>query len=382
LTVTTDEIVRRSKFDPLESLVSAASRPKVNDLERASEILLTAVKNSLHESPKPKLLALSGGIDSRLIAAAMLHIGERPVCYTLGESNESDVIIANALTHSAGLDWQQFDSVKIENFVNEKSKLKEIVKSFAEYSLNSTSLSASMRRLPILAYSDTHHLIDGGFGEIFRSRYLLKLRYLNLIKSVDSNDIMRHLLVSRHTTDVQFKTRIDQQIRTIWNKTTKLSLADRLDIFSIATRLRHFGGPEHRRLNSFIDSSMPFASDYLLQNMFEIHPRLRSSKRFISFCIQKWYPKWGGIPFTKFGHSQHLYAPDIFAKIKKSLLPSNSKSASYRNEIFSLFNDEFDGLWRRHGDFGIFRPKSTANPKQLEDIDYPMEWLTLALAVE
>ena len=198
LTITRENIGIESLFDPVELLVKACLRPKTTDFKRASEILLSAVRNCLDKSQKPMLLALSGGIDSRLIAAAMLYLGSKPTCYTLGESHESDVAVARSLAKEANLDWHQYDSAKTNDLVSCHPDVKRYVTHFAEYSLNSTSLSAAIRRLPLLEYASSYQMIDGGFGEIFRSRYLIKLRLINVIKSIESADIISNLLVKGH----------------------------------------------------------------------------------------------------------------------------------------------------------------------------------------
>lgn len=292
------------------------------------------------------------------------------------------MIIAKSLTKSSGLKWHHFDLSALDVYGLDRNQLKLIVKQFAEYSLNSTSLSASLRRLPILEFADSHQLIDGGFGEIFRSRYLYKLRYLNRIKSVESKDLLSQLLTGNSTKDIQFVTNTGKRVQELWSKTSSVSFAERLDIFSIATRLKHFGGPEHRRLNSFMHSAMPFASDELLKKMFEIPASIRSSKRFILYCLQKWHPEWVDIPFTKFGQSQKLNRPDIIAKVRRSLVPKSAASISNRDIVISLYDDEFEHLWSRHGDFGIFKSLSSKTPNNLSEVDYPMEWLTLALAID
>lgn len=380
LTVSNGKASKGIQFDPSELLATDAALPKILDYEQASDILLSAVKNCLKESPKPKLLALSGGVDSRLIAAAMLYIGERPTCYTMGAPDESDVTVAKSLTLSAGLKWHHFNPASVDHLPSDMTELKKYIKVFAEYSLNSTSLSASIRRLPVYDFASSHHLIDGGFGEIFRSRYLYKLRYLNLIKRIGTKDIAHQLFARNHRTGDQFRSRIEKKVEELWNKTSSLSLPERLDIFSIATRLKHFGGAEHRRLNSFIHSSMPFASDDLLRQMFKIHPRVRSSKRFIAYCIHKWHSDWDAIPFTKFEQTQKLFQPDMFAKMGRYFNSKNGTISSNRDVIINLYSDEFESLWQRYGDFGIFTTQSGTTPKELNDIIHPLEWLTLALA--
>ena len=80
-----------------------------------NKIVLVGVKSG---SNKNISLTLTGGMDSRLILACLLKLGIKPNCSTYGNPYASDVIYAQTLCKSLGLNFQN---------VCQKPPTKEIV---------------------------------------------------------------------------------------------------------------------------------------------------------------------------------------------------------------------------------------------------------------
>ncbi|MBJ7331740.1 MAG: hypothetical protein JHC95_17730 [Solirubrobacteraceae bacterium] len=89
-------IVTMTRADPL---TAALDGPRDTD-ERAVQQLLDA----LAEMPGDPLLTLTAGMDSRLLLAALLHLGRRPMLWTAGPEHGSDRRVATAIARATGLE--------------------------------------------------------------------------------------------------------------------------------------------------------------------------------------------------------------------------------------------------------------------------------------
>lgn len=78
--------------------------PALADDTGTDEDALAALLEALAEMPERPLVALTAGLDSRLILAALLHLGRRPVLWTAGPRESTDVRAAEHLAWETGLD--------------------------------------------------------------------------------------------------------------------------------------------------------------------------------------------------------------------------------------------------------------------------------------
>jgi hypothetical protein len=97
------ERLHRSQIDLAD--LKADGRSPEEILAACAEALAAAVR-PLAVLAEPVNLGLTGGKDSRLILAALLHAGVRPRCHTnsKGPSNRADVWVASLLAERAGVD--------------------------------------------------------------------------------------------------------------------------------------------------------------------------------------------------------------------------------------------------------------------------------------
>jgi len=99
-----------------------------NDLGK--EILEIIKRNTLKFSNDEIGLTLTGGFDSRVILAALLHLGIKPVCFTYGNEKNRDIQIAKFICQKLGLTYYNVATEKptkewYSKWVDETIKLEE-----------------------------------------------------------------------------------------------------------------------------------------------------------------------------------------------------------------------------------------------------------------
>ena len=77
--------------------------------EEILSILKEKTKNIDHDEIG---LTLTGGFDSRVILAALLHLGIKPVCFTYGNEKNRDIQIAKIICEKLGLTYYNVANIK------------------------------------------------------------------------------------------------------------------------------------------------------------------------------------------------------------------------------------------------------------------------------
>lgn len=74
------------------------------DSQELNQQLIQIIKNKITESNSTKIgLTLTGGLDSRVLLAILLHLGIKPICICYGNSTSRDVQIAREICSRFGL---------------------------------------------------------------------------------------------------------------------------------------------------------------------------------------------------------------------------------------------------------------------------------------
>ncbi len=74
------------------------------DSQELIQQFIQIIKNKITESNSTKIgLTLTGGLDSRVLLASLLHLGIKPICICYGNSNSRDVQIAQEICRKFGL---------------------------------------------------------------------------------------------------------------------------------------------------------------------------------------------------------------------------------------------------------------------------------------
>jgi len=87
-----------------ESLLSSLNQAVSSDEKDVGDVLVEIIKESIADLRDEEIgLTLTGGFDSRVLLSILLHLNVRPICYTYGNENNKDIIIAREICQKNGL---------------------------------------------------------------------------------------------------------------------------------------------------------------------------------------------------------------------------------------------------------------------------------------
>lgn len=250
-------------------------------------------------------LALSGGLDSRVLLSSLLANNEiNWNAHTFGGGASPDSMIAKSISNKIPFDHKFIsdDSYSVDLLL---SKMKEYV--------SQTNLNESVSLVPFLMNASNHYnkdiIIDGGFGEVWRREFLNKLLWYgksDLLKRNYAN-IVSHLKIDRASIfndDInnEMLNGCIQQVEEMFNllpDMEKTGIENWLDLFAIKTRLVNYYSPEQSRLDNETICFMPFAQLFLLDKLFTIPVSLRKNGKLFKKIINENYPVLAGIKLAK-----------------------------------------------------------------------------------
>jgi len=101
------------KFYFTDKLWNNLQQPiSVTENEIGEEILSILKENTKNIDNDEIGLTLTGGFDSRVILAALLHLGIKPVCFTYGNEKNRDIQIAKIICEKLGLTYYNVANIK------------------------------------------------------------------------------------------------------------------------------------------------------------------------------------------------------------------------------------------------------------------------------
>ena len=123
------------KYWELPEIGEAYDRHKVNKkdeinyIEQFKEIFSRAMERNFTKNQDSILLSLSGGLDSRYVAAYAKNLGISPlISFTMGPDNSEDILYSRRVAEYLGIEHNQFE-VKPENIWHDAKRFSE----FADY---------------------------------------------------------------------------------------------------------------------------------------------------------------------------------------------------------------------------------------------------------
>lgn len=238
--------------------------------ERLQAFILLGEKNNSKIS-----LSLSGGLDSRVILSFLLKSDYKNWdCHTFITDAAMDGKIAEKIVTDLGIPQREFsNNVSIKN-------VDELIGELYEYIGNTyiTESAFISRRLSHYGnFTNGELIIDGGFGEIWRREFLMRLSYNGekYIEEENFEKIAGYLKYNR--ADIFNFDVIDLMNRGIINQLKglkenlpdwkRIGFGNWLDLFSIKTRLVNYYSSEQARVDSLSNSFMPFAQLSLLNEL-------------------------------------------------------------------------------------------------------------------
>lgn len=84
----------------------------ISENEIGEEILAIIKRKTLNIPNQEIGLTLTGGFDSRVILAALLHLGIKPICFTYGDERNRDIQIARNICKKLGLTYYNVANTK------------------------------------------------------------------------------------------------------------------------------------------------------------------------------------------------------------------------------------------------------------------------------
>jgi hypothetical protein len=264
----------------------------VNKKSEHLRTFLSTTVNSTIQGSDYSALCLSGGTDSRALLSLLAPEYYRCVeAVTLGDSAHPDSVIALRLADKTGIRHTQFDW--------EFPALPECEAQLDAYTQNMHCCQPASGILNA-RYFDAFRsrysmMIDGGFGEIWRSGFLNRLRYAHTPNIIaDPAAALRGAL--RHSRGSFFDTEF---VRTMERGALRASqdavhslpaisdcgLDNWLDLIAVNFRLPTYYGPEQARLDDILPSFMPFAQRTLLNELFALSVSVRNGEKFFRSLI-------------------------------------------------------------------------------------------------
>jgi len=281
-------------------------------------------------------LSLSGGMDSRVILSFLLNKSNVIFdAHTFGNTELSDTIIADKIASKFSIKHEHFNA----GFPSADKVLKQIC-DYTTQTLVNNSASAFLQLQNYYSLMDRKGIvIDGGFGEVWRSEFFYKLylRGKNALQAHDIQNIIPYLKVKRadifnEEINEQMNSGIVFQLEEIIRELpeiNKIGIRNWLDIFAIKTRLTNYYSPEQTWLDGNILSIMPFVQPSILNNILNMPIKLKQNSKLFRSLIEFNEPSLKEFALAK-GQFVHPYC---FNSLQSRLWSAvQSKLARTKNE--------------------------------------------------
>jgi Asparagine synthase len=270
------------------------------------EFRLTSLVNLNVSASEQLSLSLSGGMDSRVILSILL--GNRKEFFethSFGEPSHPDSMLAKEITEKFNIQHLQYNSTinNIDNLINE-------IENYTTETVVNNAASAIMQLGNYKSLSEGNLVIvDGGFGEIWRREFFLKLLVTGkkALLSGKSEEIIPYLTMPRadmFSDDIMKEMRqgVINQVESLYEtlpQINKNNIENWLDQFALKTRLPNYFAHEQIRLDDMVTAVMPFVQQSLITNLFGVEISEKKNGRLFRKMIKKNYPKLAEFSLVK-----------------------------------------------------------------------------------
>ena len=224
-------------------------------------------------------LGLSGGIDSRVLLECFLNSKIDFKLHSFGKVDDADVLISSQISRSLNLEHHildyniQPDLSQLTEFIY----LNEFVDTISTYLLTSGIHSD---------YFKNKILVDGAGGELFRRQFFNRLIYFGKKSYHDKNPeaLMKYFMhyradIFNDEVTLEIQKSALNQISSALEIIKNVDLENFADTITALTRFPNYYGPEQNRLNTHIQSYMPFVNKELYSILPKIPLRDRRNNR-------------------------------------------------------------------------------------------------------
>ena len=257
------------------------------------------------------VVPLSGGLDSRLLAATAAELGTAPATFTFGQRLVSggeppDVTIAREVAKTLGVPWRLLEFK--DGWVSDYADLACQLTDGHLNVLHSAGISfgqafeGSVLRLDGLAGD----IVLGGSAllpHVFRETSLeARLQGLWRARSSIESAAWRELLLPDAHRDLTARARASLQ-ESLTDVTAELDAADPrwLDFWILRHRIRRFTTNGALLWRPVAESVFPFFAVDFLDRLLALHPRHRVDARLQALFLHRGYPGMARIPWQKTG---------------------------------------------------------------------------------
>ncbi len=318
------------------------TREPVDRAIRAIESLVGGLAGYHH----PPSLALSGGLDSRMLLAVMLkHLPkEEWRVHTLGDPTHPDVIVGREIAGRLDLEYHHIGSS-----LPDPDRLFSRLQSYAAQTqlIEFASTVSKLHYGEELARSG-HFAVDGGFGEIGR-RSLFKRFARFGRRALYRGDVPALAALLRYERPAIFRPEVlremergaVEELRTVIDgmpSIREIGPENYVDLFALRTRIPNYGGPEQARVDAEVLNLMPLLQPSYVRAVLKAPLRERIDGRFYNSYIREVSPMLTGFPLVKGRTTYPFGLSATSAWVVTKLRKGKSRSAGMNeNESDLLF---------------------------------------------
>ncbi|MEX0719785.1 MAG: hypothetical protein WD059_03895 [Balneolaceae bacterium] len=298
---------------------------------------------------RPLSLGLSGGLDSRTLFATLLSQPDADWrLHTFGEENHPDLNTAKALNSSYGRQHYVFHEE-----IPQASQLINMLPDFIGQTLFTSTPSHLVGFQAYQKIADLNlSVVDGGFGEIARRRFLVSLLLLGkkALLNKNTDGILPFFRLPRADIFTEacnaemmegFREELSTEIDAM-PEIAETGIENWLDLFSIRTRVPNGAGPEQARSDSHLFNYMPFLQPQLIQQAINLPLTQRKEARLFREIISKEAPELQNVELVKGSVSYPYWMKDLSSAVWMRLKQKAGKNyTSTQQEKFLLVLEEY-----------------------------------------
>ena len=282
-------------------------------IEHCVHVMVDVVRRRLGSAPAA-WVDLTGGFDSRMVAALVAHTGVGFTASTNGAAENADVRLAEQVARAGGFPWQRISLPEGWTMHPESARL---AAGWSDGTLNVFQLGEVLQRHAIKAVT-SRRVVTGGGGEHFNSfpwqqeffqagrrrrvNYpnLLNMRYL---KQADTS-----MLSEQADEDVEqyFVDKLSQRaaLYSDYPNTTQL------DAIYAYKSVGHFGA-YRAASEALVRTEIPCYYRDIFATAFSVHHRWRNNHRVQRGIIESLSPAMAAVPTTRGGTAQPVRARNV-----------------------------------------------------------------------
>ncbi len=297
-------------------------------------------------------LSLSGGLDSRLLLSLLLK--QKSIdwsTHTFSNSNSADSEVAKELASHFHF---HFNIIKPKDLSS--LGLFDYIKNYIADTYLTESAFNAVNLLGYENLPENEFILDGGFGEIWRREFFLKLLFKNrkAVADIDPLILTKNMLLFRagifnkETTDLMFNSSMNQVSALMKEINTGRNILPEniVDFFVIKSRLPNYYGAEQNRIDSKVVALMPFAQFSLLNKLFSVPVKTRRNNKLFKSIISENMPTLKEIPLSKgnmtYPYFLNSFGKRIYTKIFSGL--KKNEDSSVRRFLSVLKDFTYDSL--------------------------------------